>query len=244
MALDVAMGGSTNTVLHLLAAAREAELDFTVADIDAISRRVPCLCQGRAEHAASTTWRTCTGPAASRPSSASWTGPGCCTATCTRSTRRSLDEWLAGWDVRGSAPAPEAVELFHAAPGGVRTTEPFSTSNRWSTLDTDAADGCIRDVAHAYSADGGLAVLYGNLAPDGCVVKTAGVSAENLTFRGPAKVFESQEDAVSGILAGAVVAGDVVVIRYEGPQGRPGHAGDALPDLVPQRARASGRPAR
>ena len=108
----------------------------------------------------------------------------------------TLDAWLADWDIRGGSPTPEAVELFHAAPGGVRTTEPFSTANRWSTLDTDAADGCIRDLAHAYSADGGLAILHGNLAPDGCVVKTAGVPEECLTFRGPAKVFESQDDAV------------------------------------------------
>jgi dihydroxy-acid dehydratase len=134
----------------------------------------------------------------------------------------TLDEWLSTWDIRGGAPSPEAVELFHAAPGGVRTTEPFSTQNRWSTLDTDAADGCIRDLAHAYTSDGGLAILHGNLAPDGCVVKTAGVPEENLTFRGPARVFESQEAAVQGILAKAVVAGDVVVIRYEGPKGGPG----------------------
>jgi len=113
-------------------------------------------------------------------------------------------------------------ELFHAAPGGVRTTEPFSTDNRWSTLDTDAADGCIRDVAHAYSADGGLAILHGNLAPEGCVVKTAGVPEENLTFRGPARVFESQDETVDAILRGDVVAGDVVVVRYEGPRGGPG----------------------
>jgi dihydroxy-acid dehydratase len=134
----------------------------------------------------------------------------------------SLTHWLSTWDVRGGSPAPEAVELFHAAPGGVRTTEPFSSTARWSTLDTDAAGGCIRDVAHAYTADGGLAILFGNLAPDGCVVKTAGVPAENLTFRGPAKVFESQEACVDAILRGDVVAGDVVVVRYEGPRGGPG----------------------
>jgi dihydroxy-acid dehydratase len=114
------------------------------------------------------------------------------------------------------------VELFHAAPGGVRTTEPFSTSNRWSTLDVDAADGCIRDITHAYTIDGGLAILHGNLAPEGCVVKTAGVPAENLTFRGPARVFESQESTVDAILRGDVKAGDVVVVRYEGPRGGPG----------------------
>jgi dihydroxy-acid dehydratase len=134
----------------------------------------------------------------------------------------TLDEWLSTWDIRGGSPAPEAVELFHAAPGGVRTTEPFSSTARWSTLDADAAGGCIRDVAHAYSADGGLAILFGNLAPDGCVVKTAGVPAENLTFHGGAKVFESQESCVDAILRGDVVAGDVVVVRYEGPRGGPG----------------------
>jgi dihydroxy-acid dehydratase len=134
----------------------------------------------------------------------------------------TLDEWLSTWDIRGGGPSPEAVELFHAAPGGVRTTEPFSTSNRWSTLDTDASDGCIRDVEHAYTVDGGLAILHGNLAPEGCVVKTAGVPAENLTFRGPARVFESQETTVEAILAGHVKAGDVVVVRYEGPRGGPG----------------------
>ncbi|HEX2298146.1 MAG TPA: dihydroxy-acid dehydratase, partial [Pseudonocardiaceae bacterium] len=111
---------------------------------------------------------------------------------------------------------------FHAAPGGVRTTEPFSTRNRWESLDTDAVNGCIRDVAHAYSADGGLAILFGNLAPDGCVVKTAGVPSSVLTFRGPARVYESQDDAVTGILGNEVQPGDVVVIRYEGPRGGPG----------------------
>jgi dihydroxy-acid dehydratase len=134
----------------------------------------------------------------------------------------SLDSWLAEWDVRGGSTSSAAVELFHAAPGGVRTTEPFSTTNRWSTLDLDAADGCIRDVAHAYSADGGLAILHGNLAPEGCVVKTAGVPDENLRFTGPARVFESQDDTVDAILRGDVVAGDVVVVRYEGPRGGPG----------------------
>ena len=133
-----------------------------------------------------------------------------------------LDTWLAEWDVRGGKASERAIELFHAAPGGVRTTEPFSTDNRWASLDTDGADGCIRDVAHAYTADGGLAILHGNLAPDGCVVKTAGVPEENLRFTGRARVFESQDAAVEGILNKSVVAGDVVVIRYEGPKGGPG----------------------
>jgi dihydroxy-acid dehydratase len=135
---------------------------------------------------------------------------------------RSVDEWLGNWDMRGGSPSAQAVELFHAAPGGVRTTEPFSTTNRWDRLDTDAANGCIRDAGHAYSKDGGLAILFGNIAPEGAVVKTAGVSPDVWTFSGPAKVFESQEDAVTGILAGAIGPGDVVVIRYEGPRGGPG----------------------
>ena len=201
VALDVAMGGSTNTVLHLLAAAREAELDFGVADIDAISRRVPCLVQGRAEHAEVPHGGRAPGrrhpgdPRRARPR-----------RPAAPRRARGARPVARGVAVRPGTSAAarrraEAVELFHAAPGGVRTTEPFSTTNRWSTLDTDAAEGCIRDVAHAYTADGGLAILHGNLAPDGCVVKTAGVDEELWRFSGPAKVFESQEAAVDAILA-------------------------------------------
>jgi dihydroxy-acid dehydratase len=220
MALDVAMGGSTNTVLHLLAAAREAGLDFTVADIDAVSRRVPCL----AKVAPSSTYHMeDVHRAGGIPAILGELDRGGLLHRDVVSVHSStLDEWLSTWDIRGGAPAPEAVELFHAAPGGVRTTEPFSTANRWHQLDLDAAAGCIRDAAHAYSADGGLAILFGNLAPEGCVVKTAGVPAECLTFSGPAKVFESQESTVEAILRGDVVAGDVVVVRYEGPRGGPG----------------------
>ncbi|WBB72390.1 dihydroxy-acid dehydratase [Micromonospora sp. WMMD1128] len=221
VALDVAMGGSTNTVLHLLAAAREAELDFDVADIDAISRRVPCLAKvapNSPDYHMEDVHRAGGIPAI--------LGEMDRAGLLHRDVRAvhspNLQQWLADWDVRGGSATPEAVELFHAAPGGVRTTEPFSTTNRWSSLDTDAAGGCIRDREHAYSADGGLAILHGNLAPDGCVVKTAGVPEECLTFRGPAKVFESQDDAVTAILAKEIVAGDVVVIRYEGPKGGPG----------------------
>jgi dihydroxy-acid dehydratase len=221
VALDVAMGGSTNTVLHLLAAAREAEVKFGVADIDAISRRVPCLSKvapNTPKYHMEDVHRAGGIPAILgelhrggllRPDVHSVHSP-------------SLEQWLAQWDVRGGRASQAAVELFHAAPGGVRTTEPFSTENRWSTLDKDAADGCIRDIAHAYTADGGLAILFGNLAPEGCVVKTAGVPEDRLTFRGPAKVFESQESAVDAILRGDIVSGDVVVIRYEGPRGGPG----------------------
>ncbi|MDR7324788.1 dihydroxy-acid dehydratase [Catenuloplanes niger] len=221
VALDVAMGGSTNTILHLLAAAREAELDFTVADIDAVSRRVPCLSK--------------VAPNSQKFHMEDVHRAGGIPAILGELNRAgllhkdvhsvhsaTLDGWLADWDVRSGSARPEAIELFHAAPGGVRTTEPFSTENRWSTLDTDAAEGCIRDLEHAYTADGGLAILFGNIAPDGCVVKTAGVPEEVWKFSGPAKVFESQDDAVTGILGKQVVAGDVVVIRYEGPRGGPG----------------------
>jgi len=221
MTLDVAMGGSTNTVLHLLAAAREAEVDFSVADIDAISRRVPCLVKvapNSQKYHMEDVHRAGGIPAILGELDRA----GLLHRDVHAVHAPSLAEWLAAWDVRGGSARPEAIDLFHAAPGGVRTTEPFSTENRWSSLDLDAAEGCIRDVAHAYSADGGLAVLFGNLAPDGCVVKTAGVPEECLRFSGPAKVFESQESTVEAILRGDVVAGDVVVVRYEGPRGGPG----------------------
>jgi dihydroxy-acid dehydratase len=220
MALDVAMGGSTNTVLHLLAAAREAGVDFTVADIDAVSRRVPCLAKvaPSSEYHMEDVHRAGGIPAILGELDRA----GLLDREVHAVHAASLDEWLSTWDVRGGAPSPQALELYHAAPGGVRTIVPFSTTNRWDRLDTDAAGGCIRDAAHAYSADGGLAVLRGNLAPDGCVVKTAGVPDECLTFRGPARVFESQESTVDAILAGEVRAGDVVVVRYEGPRGGPG----------------------
>lgn len=221
VALDVAMGGSTNTILHLLAAAREAELDFGVADIDAVSRRVPCLAKvapNSPNYHMEDVHRAGGIPAI--------LGELDRAGLLHRDVRAvhspSLQRWLADWDVRGGSATAQAVELFHAAPGGVRTVEPFSTTNRWSSLDTDAATGCVRDLAHAYSADGGLAILHGNLAPEGCVVKTAGVPEECLTFRGPAKVYESQDDAVEAILNKRIVAGDVVVIRYEGPKGGPG----------------------
>ncbi|HEY8533929.1 MAG TPA: dihydroxy-acid dehydratase [Micromonospora sp.] len=221
MALDVAMGGSTNTVLHLLAAAREAEVDFTVADIDAISRRVPCLVKvapNSQQYHIEDVHRAGGIPAILGELNRA----GLLNRDVHAVHSPSLEQWLADWDIRGGSARPEAFELFHAAPGGVRTTEAFSTTNRWASLDTDPVNGCIRDVAHAYTADGGLAILYGNLAPDGCVVKTAGVPEECLTFRGPAKVYESQEDTVSAILRGDVVPGDVVIVRYEGPKGGPG----------------------
>jgi dihydroxy-acid dehydratase len=220
MALDVAMGGSTNTVLHILAAAQEAELDFTMQDIDAVSRRVPCVCKPAPN-----------GPWLMEDVHRAGGIPailgelrrgGLFNEDVTTVHAKTVDEWLLGWDIRGGSPTDEALEVFHAAPGCVRSATAFSQSERWDTLDTDAAEGCIRDVAHAHSADGGLAILYGNLAVRGCVVKTAGVDESIHTFSGPAVVVESQDEAVNLILGGGVTEGDVVVIRYEGPRGGPG----------------------
>jgi dihydroxy-acid dehydratase len=221
VALDVAMGGSTNTVLHLLAAAREAALDFTVHDIDAISRRVPCLSKvapNSPKYHMEDVHRAGGIPALL----GELRRGGVLNEDVHTIHSASVEEWLGTWDIRGESPSQQALDLFHAAPGGVRTTEAFSTQNRWASLDTDAADGCIRDIEHAYSKDGGLAILHGNLAEDGCVVKTAGVPEEIWTFTGTAIVFESQEAAVQGILDKTVEEGHVVVIRYEGPKGGPG----------------------
>ena len=220
MSLDIAMGGSTNTVLHLLAAAQEGEVDFTMADIDRLSRRVPNLCKvspsvpdvhvedvhraggimgilGELDRAGllDTSVNTVHSP----------------------TMRQALDRW----DVMKTE-GGKAAELFTAAPGGVRTTVAFSQDSRYEALDTDRAAGVIRDRAHAFSQDGGLAVLFGNIAEDGAIVKTAGVEKDMLVFSGPAKVFESQEAAVEGILGNKVARGDVVVVRYEGPKGGPG----------------------
>ena len=221
MRVDIAMGGSTNTILHLLAAAQEADVDFDQHDIDDLSRVTPCLCK--------------VAPNTNRYYMEDVHRAGGIVAIMGELHRAgmlddavhavhapSLQAWLDEWDIRGGKASDAAYELFHAAPGGVRTTEAFSSTNRWASLDTDAQAGCIRSVEHAYTADGGLAVLTGNLAPDGCIVKTAGVPDHQWTFRGPAKVAESQEQAVDMILAGRVVAGDVVVVRYEGPKGGPG----------------------
>jgi dihydroxy-acid dehydratase len=220
MALDVAMGGSTNTVLHILAAAQEGEVDFGLADIDAISRRVPCVCKvspNSAYHMEDVH------RAGGIPAILGELYRAGLLNTEVRAVHApSLDVWLSAWDIRSASPSAEAVELFHAAPGGERTTRAFSTTNRWSSLDTDAVSGCIRDVAHAYSPDGGLAVLYGNLAEDGAVIKTAGLPEDLSRFEGPARVVESQEEAVSVILSRQIQPGDVLVVRYEGPAGGPG----------------------
>jgi dihydroxy-acid dehydratase len=220
MSLDIAMGGSTNTVLHLLAVAHEAELDYTLSDIDARSRDVPCICKVAPS---GTYLMEDVHRAGGMPAILGELNRGGLLRKDVHAIHAgSLDEWLNTWDVRGTSPSPEAVELFHAAPGGVRSSAASSQSERWADLDVDAAQGCIRDIAHAYSPDGGLAILRGNLSEDGCVVKTAGVDQSILTFSGPAIVVESQEEAVDVILSGRVKPGDVVVIRYEGPRGGPG----------------------
>jgi dihydroxy-acid dehydratase len=220
MALDVAMGGSTNTILHLLAAAHEARVGFGLKEIDELSRRVPCLCKvaPSSSYHVEDVHRAGGIPAIlGELDRAGLLNAGTHTVHST-----SLQGFLDAWDLRSPKVTAEATELFHAAPGGVRTTRPYSQSTRWAALDTDRASGCIRDAKHAYTPDGGLAVLYGNLAPEGAIVKTAGVPEELWRFSGPAIVFESQESAVEGILGGQVKPGDVVIIRYEGPSGGPG----------------------
>ncbi|MGJ5825862.1 dihydroxy-acid dehydratase [Streptomyces ossamyceticus] len=224
MALDIAMGGSTNTILHLLAAAQEAGVPFGLNEIDAVSRRVPCLAKVAPNVAKNRTYymedvhRAGGIPALLGELHRA----GLLNEDVNSVHSASLSDWLKTWDVRGGSPSPEAVELWHAAPGCVRSAEAFSQSERWDSLDEDAEGGCIRSAEHAYSKDGGLAVLKGNLAVDGCVVKTAGVDESIWTFEGPAVVCESQEEAVQKILLKEIKEGDVVVIRYEGPKGGPG----------------------
>ncbi|SHI03202.1 dihydroxy-acid dehydratase [Ferrimonas marina] len=222
MSLDIAMGGSTNTILHLLAAAQEAEVDFTMADIDALSREVPNLCKvapatpqyhmedvHRAGGVMALLGELAKGGLIH-------TGVG-------HVAGDSLADVLSRWDIGASAARDNgAHDFYRAGPAGIRTTKAFSQECRWDSLDLDREAGCIRTIEHAYSQDGGLAVLSGNLAPNGCVVKTAGVPDSCLTFRGPARVYDSQDAAVAGILEGEVKAGEVVVIRYEGPKGGPG----------------------
>ncbi|MDN0073976.1 dihydroxy-acid dehydratase [Crenobacter sp. SG2303] len=221
MALDVAMGGSTNTVLHLLAAAHEAGVDFKMTDIDRISRGVPCLCK--------------VAPATQKYHMedvhraggvlgilAELDRAGLLHAELPTVHSKTLGEALARWDIQRNDADSASHKLYRAAPGGVATTIAFSQSMRYPELDNDRIEGCIRDKEHAYSQDGGLAVLYGNIAERGCIVKTAGVDDSILKFTGRARIFESQDAAVEGILADQIVEGDVVVIRYEGPKGGPG----------------------
>ena len=221
MRLDIAMGGSTNTVLHLLAAAQEAGVDFDQSDIDALSRTTPCL--AKVAPNSHKYYMEDVHRAGGIPAILGELDRGGLLHRGVHSVHADdLNTWLGQWDIRSGRASDQAVELFHAAPGGVRTTEAFSSSRRWKTLDTDSEGGCIRSVEHPYTADGGLAILFGNIAPDGCVVKTAGVPEDQWRFRGPAKVSESQDDAVEAILGGKIKPGDVVVVRYEGPKGGPG----------------------
>ena len=220
MTLDIAMGGSTNTVLHLLAAAQEGEVPFTMLDIDRLSRRVPVLCKVAPSvpdvhvedvHAAGGVMGILGELARA----------GLLDTTVPSVHSETLAEALERWDVQRTA--DEGVKIFYrAAPGGIPTTEAFSQAQRWDALDTDREKGVIRDLEHAFSRDGGLAVLYGNIAEEGCIVKTAGVDASILKFSGPARVFESQDSSVAAILGGSVKAGDIVLVRYEGPRGGPG----------------------
>ncbi len=220
MALDVAMGGSTNTVLHILAAAQEGEIDFDLHAIDEVSRRVPCLAKvsPNSDYHMEDVHRAGGIPAIL----GELRRAGLLHTDGHTVHNQTMDAWLDEWDIRSGTASDRAIELFHAAPGGVRTTQAFSTSNRWSSLDTDAAAGCIRGLEHAYTADGGLAVLHGNLAEDGAVIKTAGIPEDIWFFEGPARVVESQEQAVSVILSKEIQPGDVLVVRYEGPAGGPG----------------------
>jgi dihydroxy-acid dehydratase len=220
MALDIAMGGSTNTVLHLLAAAREAGVPFMMKDIDRLSRKVPHLC--KVAPSISTIHIEDVHRAGGVMSILSELDRvGLINRNTPTVHAPSLGDAIDRWDVT-RANDPAVATFFRAAPGGKRTTQAFCQSERYEALDLDRAKGVIRDVPNAYSQDGGLAVLYGNLAEDGCIVKTAGVDPSALKFSGPARVYESQDDAVSGILTGKVKAGDFVVIRYEGPKGGPG----------------------
>ena len=220
MALDIAMGGSTNTVLHILAAAHEGGIDFTMDDIDRLSRKVPCLSKVAPAkqdvhmedvHRAGGVMRIL----------GELDRGGLINRDCPTVHTETIGHAIDRWDI--SRTNSESVrEFFKAAPGGARTTQAFSQASRWEELDTDGVTGVIRSVEHPFSKDGGLAVLKGNIALDGCIVKTAGVDESILKFKGPARVFESQDSAVKAILSNEIVAGDVVVIRYEGPKGGPG----------------------
>lgn len=220
MVLDIAMGGSTNTVLHLLAAAQEAEVDFGMDDIDRLSRQVPHLCK-----VAPSTQKYHMEDVHRAGGVMGILGELDRAGLLNREVRNvlqlNLTDTLARYDIMQTAD-PAVREMFRAGPAGIRTTRAFSQACRWPALDDDREQGCIRRREHAYSQDGGLAVLSGNLAQNGCIVKTAGVEAENLLFRGPARVFESQDSAVEAILGGQINAGDVLLIRYEGPKGGPG----------------------
>jgi len=220
MTLDIAMGGSTNTVLHLLAAAHEADVPFTMDDIDRLSRRVPHLC--KVAPSIANVHLEDVHRAGGIPRILGELDRGGLIHRDTFTVHaKTLGDAIDQWDIRRS-PSPAVQQFFLSAPAGIRTTEPFSQSSHYDRLDVDSERGVTRDIAHSFNPDGGLAVLYGNIAEEGCIVKTAGVDASLMTFAGRARIFESQDDAVAGILGDNIVPGDVVVIRYEGPKGGPG----------------------
>ncbi len=221
MTLDIAMGGSTNTILHLLAVANEAGVDFKMEDIDALSRKVPCLCK-LSPNTQRFSIQECNRAGGIMGILGELSKGGLLDETCVRVNGATLGEDIRRYSITGEAIDPEADRIYHSAPAGKFSTRMGSQDAQWESLDTDRTDGAIRDIAHAYSKDGGLAVLFGNIAQDGCVVKTAGVEEALWHFKGPAKVFDSQEAACEGILDGKVEAGDVVVITHEGPKGGPG----------------------
>jgi len=221
MTLDIAMGASTNTVLHLLAVAQEAEVDFTMSDIDSLSRKVPFLCK------LAPNWQKYSIQEENRAGGilgilGELAKGNLLDLSCKRVNGATLGEDIEKYSILKDNIDPEADRIYHSAPGGKFSTKMGSQDTRWPSLDTDRANGCIRDIEHAYTKDGGMAVLFGNIAQDGCVVKTAGVAPELWHFEGPAVVFDSQEDACEGILGGKVKKGDCVVITHEGPKGGPG----------------------
>lgn len=221
MTLDMAMGGSSNTVLHLLAVAHEGGIDFDLEDIAELGRTVPCLSKVAPNHNDYHMEDVHRAGGIPRILGELDRG-GFLTHTVHTIHSPSLDEWLGAWDPKSPTVTDEAIELWKAAPGNMRTTEAFSTSNKWAELDLDQENGCVRDIEHAYTANGGLTVLFGNLAPEGAIIKAAGIDPSLFHFEGRARVMESQDEAIEKILDKTVEAGDVVVIRYEGPAGGPG----------------------
>ena len=221
MTLDIAMGGSTNTVLHLLAVAQEAGVDFKMKDIDMLSRKVPCLCK-LSPNTQQYSVQECNRAGGIFGILNELNKGGLIDGSVKRVDGKTLSEQLKRYDITTGQIDPEANRIYQSAPGGKFSTKMGSQDAQWGTLDTDRAKGCIRDMEHAYTKDGGLAVLFGNIAQDGCVVKTAGVDPAIWKFCGPAKVFDSQEDACDGILGGQIKSGDCVVITHEGPKGGPG----------------------
>lgn len=221
MTLDIAMGGSTNTVLHLLAVAQEGGADFNMNDIDELSRKTPCLCK-LSPNTQKYSVQECNRAGGILGILNELNKGGLIRGHAKRVDGLTLDEAMARYDITGASVDAEADRIYHSAPGRRFSTQMGSQNEQWPSLDTDRAAGCIRDMEHAYTKDGGLAVLFGNIAQDGCVVKTAGVASELWHFEGPAVVFDSQDDACEGILGGKVKSGDCVVITHEGPKGGPG----------------------